>query len=120
MASVHGTDRVTLRVGSRKYVLGPVVVDDAGVSNAKVVDSTVGGSGASLQLQLTPAATFAAATQQAVTARPPRNEIAMLIDGEIVSAPTVQAVIRSGSVQFGGSFTRERAQQIAGGLNASA
>jgi preprotein translocase subunit SecD len=92
MASMHGTDRVMLRVGSRKYVLGPVVVDDAGVASANAIDTTASGNGSAVELRLTPAATqaLAAATQQVVAAPAPRNEIAMLVDGAIVSAPAVQ------------------------------
>jgi len=98
MASMHGTDRVTLRVGSRKYVLGPVVVEDAGVASANAIDTTASGNGSSVEVRLTPAATqaLAAGTQQVVAAPPPRNEIAMLVDGAIVSAPTVQTPLAAG------------------------
>jgi preprotein translocase subunit SecD len=46
--------------------------------------------------------------------------MAMLVDGAIVSAPTVQTLVTSGAVQITGGFTAERAKAIAAGLNASA
>jgi preprotein translocase subunit SecD len=120
MASMHGTDRVTLRDGSRKYVLGPIIADGSDVASAAAAHLISGGNGAPIDVQLTPAATqaLASATRQAVGATPPKDKIAMIVDGQIASAPTLRAPITSGAVQITGGFTGDRAKAIEAGLNA--
>jgi preprotein translocase subunit SecD len=119
MASMHGTDRVTLRDGSRKYVLGPVVLDGSDVANAKAIGTVAGGNGFPIDLQLTTTATqdFAAATKRAVGAPPPRNEIAAVLNGAVVMATTVQAANTTGAIQLTGGFTQDEARSIASELN---
>ncbi len=57
-----------------------------------------------------------AATKEALR-RNPEGRIATVIDGEVVEAPVVQAVIDSGLVQLSG-FTHDEAQHLADQLNA--
>jgi preprotein translocase subunit SecD len=119
MASMHGTDRVTIRDGSRMYVLGPVVLDGSGVASAKAIDAAAGGDGFPVDLQLTSTATqdLAAATEQASAARAPWNEIAAVLNGAVVMAPTVQGAITTGVIQLSGGFTQGEARSIASELN---
>jgi SecD/SecF fusion protein len=41
------------------------------------------------------------------------HQLAVVLDGELYSAPTIQAAITGGNVQITGSFTPEEAQQLA-------
>jgi preprotein translocase subunit SecD len=52
-----------------------------------------------------------------VTERMVGKRLAMLVDGKVVSAPTVQSRI-VGSGQITGNFTEQEAQRIAEGLTA--
>lgn len=45
---------------------------------------------------------FASATETAGAAAPPMNQIAIVVDGGVVSVPTVQAPITSGRLQVTG------------------
>jgi preprotein translocase subunit SecD len=51
-------------------------------------------------------------TKQAFGASPPKNQVAIVLDGKVVSAPAIQSVI-PGPAQITGSFTRNQAQQLA-------
>ncbi|MFF2377777.1 hypothetical protein ACFVUW_25650 [Streptomyces xiamenensis] len=54
---------------------------------------------------------------EAVAARPvPQNQLAMLLDGELLTAPSVMARIDGGQVQISGGFTREEAEALAARL----
>ena len=51
--------------------------------------------------------------------RPPKDEIATLVDGQIQSVPPVRTQIPTGAVQLS-RLTPDRANQIAAALNANA
>lgn len=46
--------------------------------------------------------------------------IAIVLDGEVLAAPTIQEAIRSGALQISGSFTHDRANQLAIALRSGA
>ncbi|HEU5155399.1 MAG TPA: hypothetical protein VFU43_00245 [Streptosporangiaceae bacterium] len=60
---------------------------------------------------------FERLTTQVHQARPPRNQLALVVDGRVISAPTVQGPISGGKVQIEGNFTRDAAQHIADQLD---
>jgi preprotein translocase subunit SecD len=90
------------------YVLGPVVVDGADVAEARALRNAA--VGWEVIVDLTPEGSHAleAATRMSVGHR-----IAILVDGRIVSAPTVQAPIGSGTVVVTGGRSEAEAKALA-------
>jgi hypothetical protein len=72
------------------------------------------GSSWAVSLTLTKEArsVFASATTNAVPEQPPRNQIAVVVDGVVHASPTVVAPIRTGSLQVSG-LSREAAESLA-------
>jgi protein-export membrane protein SecD len=55
-----------------------------------------------------------------ITERNQGEPVAIYLDGQIISAPTVQAVIRNGEAVINGKFTVQEAKELAQRLNAGA
>ena len=60
-----------------------------------------------------------AATETVARAADPRNRIAILVDGAIVSAPAARAPISSGAVVLTSGLTEADAESLAAGLSGS-
>ncbi len=109
------------RDGRTKYRLGPVeLTGDAIDQAAAVLDTGAAGAvgqGWQIQFDLTDqgADTFAD-----VTTRLQGGQLAIVVDQEVVSAPTVQSAITGGTGVITGSFTEARAKDLATQLNAGA
>ncbi|MEL0626796.1 preprotein translocase subunit SecD [Salinibacterium amurskyense] len=107
--------------GSFKYILGPVEVEGSTITDASsgLVSSSQGISTG--QWGVFP--TFNAEGTTAVadmTTRlfgfdqtDPRNRFAIVLDGQVISAPTTQGIITGGNPQISGSFTQESAEILA-------
>jgi preprotein translocase subunit SecD len=65
-------------------------------------------------------AALADATARLVDAPSPENELAMVVDGRVVTSPTVMASITSGDVVISGNFTEHEAKSLADRLTAAA
>ena len=63
---------------------------------------------------------FADATTTAVSAQPPANQIAIIVDHQIVSNPVVQSPITNGTGVITGNFTEQSAKDLATVLSAGA
>ncbi|GGK88655.1 hypothetical protein Ppa06_53870 [Planomonospora parontospora subsp. parontospora] len=59
------------------------------------------------------AAAFAEMTRKIAAESGPRNRLAVVVDGEVLSAPVVGEAITGGRMQIAGSFTREEAADLA-------
>ena len=119
-AQLLDPDGITLEdEAENRYVLGPILVDGTNVTSATVVDLGDGTWG--VQVALDPAGTtaFASATAIAVTMTPPANQVAIVVDGVVVSAPGVRAPIDSGQAQISGGFTQQEAEDLAAALGGS-
>jgi protein-export membrane protein SecD len=55
-----------------------------------------------------------------ITARNVGKQVAIFLDGELISAPTVQTVIKDGRAVITGNFTLDEAKQLATRLNSGA
>ena len=107
--------------GEVKYTLGPVeftgdVIDSA----AAVYDPGTGGAvgtGWQITFDLTGSGADVVAD---VTTRLLGRQLAIVVDGEVISAPTVEGAITGGTGQITGSFTEARAKDLATQLNAGA
>ena len=93
------------------YRLGPVRLTGAGVRGATVTDV---GTSRQIQIQLTPLGRtqFSKLTRELSTQRVPRNQLAIVIDGVVLSAPEVHGVI-TGDTQITGAFSGEQARALA-------
>jgi preprotein translocase subunit SecD len=109
-----------------KYVLGPIIISGTDIKKATAIlqqatqTSLQSGWAVNFQLNGPGAAKFATATQQAVTAQSPTNQIAIAVDRKIISSPVVQGAITGGSGVITGSFTEQRAKDLSTQLNAGA
>jgi preprotein translocase subunit SecD len=62
---------------------------------------------------------FEVATEVAAGSGYPQNQIAIIVEGRIVSSPTVMAPIPSGNVVLTGSLTKTKARSLASNLSGS-
>lgn len=107
--------------GAFKYILGPVEVEGSTISDAS--SGLISNSqGVSLgEWGVFP--TFDAEGTEKVAAMTtrlfgfdqsdPRNRFAIVLDGQVISAPTTQGIITGGNPQISGSFTEESAKILA-------
>ena len=105
--------------GLSKFILGPVEVDGANISDASngTVTSSTGAStntwAVNLEFDEVGAASFSTVTQRLFPLEQPRNQFAITLDGFVITAPTTQAVITNGSAQITGSFDRDTSKVLA-------
>jgi len=107
------------RDGLSKYILGPVEVDGANISDASngTVTSSTGAStntwAVNLDFDEIGTRGFSTVTQRLFPLERPRNQFAITLDGYVITAPTTQAVITNGSAQITGSFDRDSSKVLA-------
>ena len=103
-----------------KYILGPVEVPGAEISTASF-GMAQGSNGVStgqwavnIEFNGEGTDTFRGVTERlfAFPQGDPRNQFAIVLDGQIISAPTVNAVITDGKPQITGNFTQESAKAL--------
>jgi preprotein translocase subunit SecD len=97
-----------------KFHLGPAFVTDSDVSGAKVIQ-TVGGTDTwAIDVTLDDVGTNALSkvTRSLLSQAAPKNQIAVLVDGVVAEAPTVQAAITQGLVEIHGNLSETRARAI--------
>ena len=105
--------------GTAKFILGPVEVDGANISDASngTVQSSTGAStntwAVNLEFDPVGSESFATVTQRLFPLEQPRNQFAITLDGFVITAPTTQAVISNGSAQITGSFDRDSSKVLA-------
>lgn len=103
------------RTGSAKYILGPAEVLGQQVSKASAGIDQQGASAWFVSLTFDGEGTRAFGAQTArVTSLPsPQNQVAIVLDGLVVSAPSIREAIPSGEAQITGSFSQVEAQDLA-------
>jgi preprotein translocase subunit SecD len=105
-----------------KYILGPVELDGTQISKAQAtaVTTSTGSSTGEYAVDLTFNAEgktkFGEVTKRLFALDPPRKQFAVTIDGYIITAPEVQAVLTTGTAQITGGFTAESANGLANQL----
>jgi preprotein translocase subunit SecD len=104
------------RDGAVKYHLAVAKVYGKDIKGANVTaDQTTGAPQVNVQFAGKGQDKFTALTQVAVSATPPTNQVAIVLDGIVYSAPTINSVI-NGDAQITGGFTQKQAQDLAGVL----
>jgi preprotein translocase subunit SecD len=117
------------RTSTAKYLLGPVQRDGSKASGRMLDGSTLTDATAGLQQTSTGANTsnwvvnmtfnslgsrlFGQVTTSLVAQTAPQNRFAIVLDGHVVSAPTINSAITNGQAQIEGSFTQDEAQTLA-------
>ncbi|HIW46744.1 MAG TPA: protein translocase subunit SecD [Candidatus Yaniella excrementigallinarum] len=102
-----------------KYILGPVEISGDQIDSADYgMSQTPTGVSANqwvvnISFESEGTKAFQEVTQRLTGQSSPQNQFAILLDGQIVSAPASQAVIADGQAQISGDFDEERAGQLA-------
>jgi preprotein translocase subunit SecD len=105
-----------------RYRLASAVIAGGDVAEANAVLGGATGSEWTVNFQLTDdaAGRFADATTTAVSLPPPQNQIAIVVDRVVISAPSVQSPITGGTGEITGGFAEAEARDLATVLNAGA
>ncbi len=116
-----GTDNATEaivacdRTGSGKFILAPAEVLGLDISKASAAINQTTGSGWFVLLNFNNNGTkkFGDLTTRVTTLAAPQNEVAIVLDGLVVSAPRINEAITAGSAEITGSFTQTEATDLA-------
>ena len=103
------------RAGATKYILAPAEVLGRQISKASAGIDTQGGNAwyVSLTFNNEGTSAFGALTARVTTLPEPTNQVAIVLDGLVVSSPRITEAIPSGNAQITGSFTQLEAQDLA-------
>ncbi|MEY4061637.1 MAG: hypothetical protein RL602_268, partial [Actinomycetota bacterium] len=98
-----------------KYILAPAEVLGRQISSASAGLDTQAGSAwfVSLEFDNEGTSAFGALTSRVTSLPEPTNQVAIVLDGLVVSAPRITEAIPSGNAQITGSFTQLEAQDLA-------
>ena len=105
--------------GTAKYILGPVEVQGADISNANsgLATNSQGNSTGQWAVNISfngkGTSEFKNVTSRLVSLTAPRNEFAIVLDGLIITAPTTNSAITNGQAQITGSFNATTAKTLA-------
>ncbi|PCG81733.1 protein translocase subunit SecD [Streptomyces sp. WZ.A104] len=95
-----------------KYVLGPAEVSGSDVDDAKAaIDQQTGQWIVSMEFTSAGAKKFQTITSRLSQQQPPMNQFAIVLDGEVVSAPSVRTAL-SKNAQISGSFDQQSAEEL--------
>ena len=98
-----------------RYTLGKVELDGSNVTDVKaaIQENGVGGWSVGLTLDSKGATLFEQLTAALAKQTPPANQLAIVVRGEVVTAPSVQSAIAGGKVEISGGYDRDSAEQLA-------
>ncbi|MBT2897532.1 MULTISPECIES: protein translocase subunit SecD [unclassified Streptomyces] len=95
-----------------KYVLGPAEVSGSDVDDAKgAIEQQTGEWIVSMEFTSAGAKKFQTITGRLSQQQPPMNQFAIVLDGEVVSAPSVRTAL-SKNAQISGSFDQQSAEDL--------
>jgi len=103
------------RAGTTKYILAPAEVLGRQISKASAGINAQGGSAWYVSLTFNGEGTkaFGALTTRVTSLPAPTNQVAIVLDGLVVSSPRITEPIPSGNAQITGSFSQVEAQDLA-------
>ena len=116
-----GTDVAHDFDGTTDYVLAPAAVTGAAIESSRAAVSAAGEWMVELVLKSAAIGTFneVAATCFSTTPGCPTGQLALVVDGEVYSAPSIQAAeFERDQIQISGSFTEREAKDLAALLDA--
>ncbi len=103
------------RDGTSRFVLGPAEVLGRQVrtATAGIDQQGTGGWLVSRAFNKDGTKKFGEITQRVVSLTPPQNQVAIVLDGLVVSAPRIIDAILGGQAQITGNFTQQEASDLA-------
>jgi len=124
MPGVDDAEQAIEAIGTTAQLYFVLADGSIAVEGSHVKDAQIATDGASYKIDLTfdseGATAFEEATRKAYNNEPEvtidgmnASDIAIVLDGEIISCPTVQSVISGGSAQITGNFSKEEASTTA-------
>ena len=103
---------------SYKYLLGPALISGQHVTRAQAaVPQNSVAYVVTLQFDTQGAADFETVTGHLASQTSPENQFGIVLDGEVISAPSVSKAIPGGQAQIEGSFTQKTATDLANVLS---
>lgn len=108
----------TLACGQRdgvwyKWVLGPAQVNGQDVKDAKgIIDPQRGMWIVTMEFTDKGADKFAKITGELAAKQSPQNQFAIVLDGEVISDPSVSQALTGGNAEISGGFTQQSAQDL--------
>ncbi|MBW9108618.1 protein translocase subunit SecD [Microbacterium trichothecenolyticum] len=100
--------------GTVKYILGPVELDGSSIDDATFgLQQNNGLWAVNLSFDAEGTQTFGEISQRLYGAQAPLNQFAFVLDGYVLSAPSMNGVILDGKPSITGSFTQESAKVLA-------
>ncbi|MFF3213810.1 protein translocase subunit SecD [Streptomyces sp. NPDC002886] len=108
----------TLACGKRgdvwyKWVLGPAQVDGKDVKDAKgQIDQQRGIWIVTMQFTDKGADKFAKITGELAAKQEPQNQFAIVLDGQVISDPSVREALTGGNAEISGSFDQKSAMEL--------
>lgn len=100
--------------GTVKYILGPVELDGSSIDDATFgLQQNNGLWAVNLSFDADGTKTFGEISQRLYGAQAPLNQFAFVLDGYVLSAPSMNGVILDGKPSITGSFTQESAKVLA-------
>ncbi len=100
--------------GSTKYILGPVELDGSSIDDATFGQQQNNGQwSVNIKFDGDGTATFGKISQRLYPATAPLNQFAFVLDGLVLSAPSMNAVILDGNPSITGNFTQDTAKILA-------
>ncbi|MFG2563509.1 protein translocase subunit SecD [Streptomyces sp. NPDC048496] len=102
--------------GDAKFVLGPAEVSGTDVDSAKGAIDQNGQWIVQMEFTHGGAKKFQKITGRLSQQQQPQNQFAIVLDGEVVSAPSVRTTL-SANAEISGSFTQQSAQDLANVLS---
>ncbi|MGH8879864.1 MAG: SecDF P1 head subdomain-containing protein [Stackebrandtia sp.] len=103
--------------GDTKYALGPSELDSSGIASAKVNSDASQDGKHVVSVTFTKSATK---DWEQLTADNVDRQVAIVVDGAVVSAPTIAAAITGSTVEISGDFSKADAEELAAQINAGA
>jgi preprotein translocase subunit SecD len=96
-----------------KYLLGPMVISGTKVTkaNAGIGQQGVGGWQVNLSFDSQGSKQFEKATGAIAGKQPPQNQFAIVLDGRVISAPSVSEAIPGGRAEISGSGIHQKSAQ---------
>jgi preprotein translocase subunit SecD len=103
------------RTGTQKFILAPAQVLGSMISTASAAIDQQGAAGWYVTVSFNGEGTskFGALTTSVTGLASPQNQVAIVLDGLVVSAPRINEAINGGSAQITGSFGQEEASNLA-------
>ncbi|WP_051208706.1 protein translocase subunit SecD [Propionicicella superfundia] len=102
------------KAGTEKFLLGPVLLEGTQLTSAQAgVPQNSLNWVVNLQFNSAGATDFETVTGELATRTSPENSFAIVLDGEVISYPSVSSSIAGGGAEISGSFTQQTATELA-------